>query len=759
MVIGLASLSLIVNVGAFQHSNPSLSTRFRRHYTHKLFSDCIQVHNSNNNLYSKSSCLKATVEIPPATDTDADADADAISNKISHQPAFTTLSQLGLTALYRSDLKRDAKGTKKATGSSATNWIDDRSSFALKNLLDKITITSPANIFGLERDEAIAWMRWMKASPVPLIVDLTTELLHYGNTTGTIGSAQLEQMDTKIADFNQRISCRLILLPSGAELKHPLVEPTGAIVFGKLLYGGVSRFRVLGSSTSNRPPRRVGENTAIKSSAGEDVPSWIQFGGSDRKYEAVDMGASAILELTLMPQGKKVVGVLENQKQKQKGDDMDGDGDGNSDDISSRSGGEMGLNRLSYDASKLFAYSDNIDDGNSNGIGNDKDDEVLSGNSAMNLGGIKRNEAFTNDFQRKVGGLDDQIEVIVRRVLDGRVIRPVEEDSADTNDGNDYNNDDVIGMTDGQLSQAALEADELALLGLTPVRGLLLYGPPGCGKTALAREISIALRARSPKIVAAPELLDRWVGSSEKLIRCLFADAEAELASCNDDATKSALHVIVIDEIDAVFRRRSSAEDSGEATRSSAVNQILAKLDGVKSIPNVLLIGMTNRRELLDEALLRPGRLEVQILVPKPDVEGRRDILNIHFEALRKKGRLSKPLCCAIDGVKYEGGSDKDEEDALLQTQNQAWSKSKQQSSRKRDKLKKMAKQLVPSVSSRNFDLAGAATNGYSGADLAGLVRCAGSMALARTRNAGSGIEELLITLDDVKNALNEVAI
>jgi vesicle-fusing ATPase len=258
--------------------------------------------------------------------------------------------------------------------------------------------------------------------------------------------------------------------------------------------------------------------------------------------------------------------------------------------------------------------------------------------------------------------------------------------------------------------------------------------------------------------VAAPELLDRWVGSSEKLIRSLFADAEAELASCNGDATKSALHVIVIDEIDAVFRRRSSADDSGEATRSSAVNQILAKLDGVKSIPNVLLIGMTNRRELLDDALLRPGRLEVQILVPKPDVEGRRDILNIHFEALRKKGRLSKPLCCAIDGVKYEGGSDKDEEDALLlQTKT---SNSKQpSSSRKRDKLKKMAKQLVPSVSNRNFDLAGAATQGYSGADLAGLVRCAGSMALSRTRSAGSGIEELLITLDDVKNALNEVAI
>ena len=158
---------------------------------------------------------------------------------------------------------------------------------------------------------------------------------------------------------------------------------------------------------------------------------------------------------------------------------------------------------------------------------------------------------------------------------------------------------------------------------------IILYGPPGCGKTALAREISRALRARSPKILSAPELLDRWVGSSEKQIRQLFADAEAELSACNGDATKSALHVIV--------------------------NQILPKLDGVNEIPNVVVIGMTNRRELLDPALLRPGRLEVQILVPKPDTEGRREILNIHFGALRQKGRLSWPLCCAIDGVWYDG--------------------------------------------------------------------------------------------------------
>lgn len=252
--------------------------------------------------------------------------------------------------------------------------------------------------------------------------------------------------------------------------------------------------------------------------------------------------------------------------------------------------------------------------------------------------------------------------------------------------------------------------------------------------------------------MSAPELLDRWVGGSEKLVRGLFAEAEAELAACNGDATRSALHVVVIDEIDAVFRRRSSGEDSGEATRASVVNQILAKMDGINSIDNVLIIGLTNRRELLDEALLRPGRLEVQIEVPLPDREGRREILQIHFEALRRKSRLSMPLCAAIDGVtvgKSSAGTKNENID------------SEEVRQRKRDKFKNAIKSAWYEASSAvrpTYDLAAdSATGGFSGADIAGLVRCAGSLALSRARRDGNGVEGLLITLDDVNLALEEV--
>ncbi|OMO76433.1 hypothetical protein CCACVL1_15673 [Corchorus capsularis] len=137
-------------------------------------------------------------------------------------------------------------------------------------------------------------------------------------------------------------------------------------------------------------------------------------------------------------------------------------------------------------------------------------------------------------------------------------------------------------------------------LGIKHVKGMLLYGPPGTGKTLMARQIGKMLNGKEPKIVNGPEVLSKFVGETEKNVRDLFADAENDQRLHGDE---SDLHVIIFDEIDAICKSRGSTRD-GTGVHDSIVNQLLTKIDGVESLNNVLLIGMTNRKDLLDEALL-----------------------------------------------------------------------------------------------------------------------------------------------------------
>lgn len=168
------------------------------------------------------------------------------------------------------------------------------------------------------------------------------------------------------------------------------------------------------------------------------------------------------------------------------------------------------------------------------------------------------------------------------------------------------------------------------------VKGILLYGPPGTGKTLIARQIGKMLLSREPKVVNGPEVLNKYVGESEANIRKLFQEAEEEYQKAG---VNSGLHVIIFDEIDAICKSRGNSASSAGVS-DNIVNQLLSKIDGVNSLPNVLLIGMTNRRDLIDEALLRPGRLELQIEIGVPNRQGRLEILKIHTRQLSENKLL-----------------------------------------------------------------------------------------------------------------------
>ncbi|KAK7062091.1 P-loop containing nucleoside triphosphate hydrolase protein [Favolaschia claudopus] len=196
-----------------------------------------------------------------------------------------------------------------------------------------------------------------------------------------------------------------------------------------------------------------------------------------------------------------------------------------------------------------------------------------------------------------IGGLDAEFSDIFRRAFASRVFPP--------------------GLVDK--------------LGIEHVKGLLLHGPPGTGKTLIARQIGKMLKAREPKIVNGPEILSKFVGASEENIRKLFEDAEKEYKEKGDE---SELHIIIFDELDAIFKQRGST-NSGTGVGDSVVNQLLSKMDGVDSLNNILIIGMTNRKDMIDEALLRPGRLEVHMEISLPDEKGRFQILDIHTAKMR----------------------------------------------------------------------------------------------------------------------------
>ena len=183
--------------------------------------------------------------------------------------------------------------------------------------------------------------------------------------------------------------------------------------------------------------------------------------------------------------------------------------------------------------------------------------------------------------------------------------------------------DDVGGLD--QLKEELREAVEWPIkhkeafdyVDVETPKGILLYGPPGTGKTLIAKALAKMTESNFINI-KGPELLSKWVGESEKGVREIFRKAR-QAAPC----------IIFLDEVDALVPRRGSGGSESHVTEN-VVSQILTEIDGLEELHNVLIIGATNRLDIVDEALLRPGRFDRIIEVPNPDVQGRKHIFEIH---------------------------------------------------------------------------------------------------------------------------------
>lgn len=204
--------------------------------------------------------------------------------------------------------------------------------------------------------------------------------------------------------------------------------------------------------------------------------------------------------------------------------------------------------------------------------------------------------------------------------------------------------DDVGGLDEQE--QEIQEIIELPLknpklfrtVGIEPPKGILLHGPPGTGKTLLAKAVAASTNSTFIQVVGS-ELVQKFIGEGAKLVKEIFQLAREKAPS-----------IVFIDELDAIAATRIDVGTSGEREVQRTFMQLLSEIDGFKPLDNVKIIGCTNRRDILDTAVTRPGRLDRLIFVPLPDESGRKEIFKIHSKALSTKRVDIDELIKTIDG-------------------------------------------------------------------------------------------------------------
>lgn len=195
---------------------------------------------------------------------------------------------------------------------------------------------------------------------------------------------------------------------------------------------------------------------------------------------------------------------------------------------------------------------------------------------------------------------------------------------------------DQIEMIRDAVELPFLHAELFVEHQLKPPKGILLYGPPGCGKTLIAKAVANSLAKRIAELndgdenakayflnIKGPELLNKYVGETERQIREIFNRAKEK----SDEGFPV---IVFFDEMDSLFRTRGSGVSSD--VENTIVPQLLAEIDGVETLSNVIVIGASNREDMIDPAILRPGRLDVKIKIERPDPDGAREILKIYLD-------------------------------------------------------------------------------------------------------------------------------